>query len=243
MALPTDPETLRIPAFMRKRSLRSRLKRPLVLTALDRKKAGVLPLGIEEKRKIVRTKNTAKEPRAKKDFRAENTELNLWQSVQSSKKLARRKVTPAQHAQSTKIKVILPRVSSTRVPAKRKVSLKPAEPETFSPPLIDFFNAETSTPVTTKSSRPSIKLLRGKKSKIIGRISHYYEKIHVAVIALSATLSVGDFITYETADGEDYQQVVESMEIDREPVFKAGKGKEVGIKIRKNPRVGCSVIA
>lgn len=234
MALPTDPETLRIPAFMRKRSLRSRLKRPLVLTALDRKKAGVLPLGIEEKRKTVRTKNTAKEPRAKKDFRAENTELNLWQSVQSSKKMARRKVTPEQHAQSTKIKVILPRVSSTRVLA---------EPETFSPPLIDFFNAETSTPVTTKSSRPSIKLLRGKKSKIIGRISHYYEKIHVAVIALSATLSVGDFITYETADGEDYQQVVESMEIDREPVFKAGKGKEVGIKIRKNPRVGCGVIA
>lgn len=38
MALARDPDTLRVPAFMRKRSLSSRLRKPLVLTALDRKK-------------------------------------------------------------------------------------------------------------------------------------------------------------------------------------------------------------
>ena len=201
MRLPIDPETLRIPAFMRKRSLHRRLARPLVLTAFDRKKAGVLPEGLGKKKKSARQKSiqvkasVARSMRDAKKLRIENAEVNLWQTHQ---------------------------------PVRRK-KIVSAKSETFSPPLIDFFVANPEKPARTKS-------------KIIGRISHYYEKIHVAVIELKAPLCVGDCITYETPDGDTYQQVIESMEVDREPIFKAGKGKEVGIKIRKTPRIGCSVI-
>lgn len=74
-------------------------------------------------------------------------------------------------------------------------------------------------------------------AKSIGEITHYYEKIQVGVIKLTGKLEVGDMITYSTYDGS-YEQIVESMEIDRKPVFKAGKGKEIGLKLYKAPRVG-----
>lgn len=76
--------------------------------------------------------------------------------------------------------------------------------------------------------------------KSIGVITHYYDKIKVGVIKLTNTLSVGDCIEYQTEKGP-YSQIVESMEINREPAFKAGRGKEIGLKLRKIPRVGSSV--
>lgn len=47
MPLPRDAETLKIPAYMRRRSLSARARKPLVLTALDRKQAGVMPEGLK----------------------------------------------------------------------------------------------------------------------------------------------------------------------------------------------------
>ena len=74
----------------------------------------------------------------------------------------------------------------------------------------------------------------------IGEITHYYEKIQVGVIKLSKKLEVGDMITYSTCD-DNYEQIVESMEIDRKPVFRAGRGKEIGLKLYKAPKVGSAV--
>ncbi len=83
-------------------------------------------------------------------------------------------------------------------------------------------------------------LMEPKKMKLIGTITHYYDKIKVGVIKLTAPLSVGDCITYKTNEGA-YEEIVESLEINREPVFKGGRGKEVGLKLRKIPRVGAEV--
>ncbi len=40
---PVDPETLKIPAFLRKKAIVSQAKQQLILTALDRKQAGLPP--------------------------------------------------------------------------------------------------------------------------------------------------------------------------------------------------------
>ena len=58
---------------------------------------------------------------------------------------------------------------------------------------------------------------------------------------LSATLCVGDFISYKTESGEMYEQIVDSMEINRKPVFKAGRGKEAGLKLAAAARIGSAV--
>jgi len=78
------------------------------------------------------------------------------------------------------------------------------------------------------------------EGKLIGKISHYFGKIGVAVIKLSDTLKVGDNI--RIAGGEiDFTQVIDSMEIEHEKVETAKKGDSVGLKINQKVREGYKV--
>lgn len=198
--LSRDPDTLRIPAFMRKRSLAARGKRPLILTALDRKKAGIAPEGLQRKKK----KASVKKPRV------QTSKINFWGAGLLPKKSVKKRKMRA--------------VRARKIPAIAEIETT-AE-ETFAAPLIADFKANFEN----KS-----------KQKTIGTITHYYDRIQVGVIKLAGALSVGDCITYETIDGQ-YEQIVESMEINREPVFKASRGKEIGLKLHKIPRIGCHVL-
>lgn len=61
--------------------------------------------------------------------------------------------------------------------------------------------------------------LPSEEEKLIGRVTHYFSKIGVAVIELSDTLKVGD--TIRIVGGiTDFTQTVESMEIEHEKVQK-----------------------
>ena len=72
--------------------------------------------------------------------------------------------------------------------------------------------------------------------KLVGKITHYFDKIGVAVIELSAELKEGDKISIEMHDGSSFEQTVSSMQIDREPVKKAKKGDAIGIKMAQPAR-------
>ncbi|MDD5148110.1 MAG: hypothetical protein PHH08_01455 [Candidatus ainarchaeum sp.] len=67
--------------------------------------------------------------------------------------------------------------------------------------------------------------------KPIGKITHYFDKIGVAVIELSDSLKNGEKIAVEGHSGEVFEQLVESMQIDRKPVPSAKKGQAIGIKL------------
>lgn len=66
----------------------------------------------------------------------------------------------------------------------------------------------------------------------IGKISHYFDKISVAVIDLIKPLSVGDNIKIEGHDKE-FTQTVVSMQTEHENIKKAKKGDSVGLKVDK----------
>lgn len=84
------------------------------------------------------------------------------------------------------------------------------------------------------------KTLLPEEGKLIGKISHYFGKIGVAVIELSDTLKVGDNI--RIAGGEvDFTQVIDSLEIEHEKVETAKKGDSVGLKINQKVREGYKV--
>jgi U32 family peptidase len=80
-----------------------------------------------------------------------------------------------------------------------------------------------------------------KKEKIVGKITHYFANIKVAVVKLSAPLSVGDNIRIVGGEETDFKQEVKSMEKDHEKIKKAKKGNEVGMKISKKAREGYRV--
>ena len=75
------------------------------------------------------------------------------------------------------------------------------------------------------------------EKKRVGVVSHYYNKIGVAVVDLEDTLNLGDSISIE-GKTTNLQQTVTSMQIEHEPVKTAGKGQSIGLKVNERVREG-----
>ena len=79
-----------------------------------------------------------------------------------------------------------------------------------------------------------------KEGKPIGKITHYFGEIKVAVIELSGVLKVDDNI--RIVGGEvDFTQPIESMEIEHQKIEEAKKGDSVGLKVSEKVREGYKV--
>lgn len=74
----------------------------------------------------------------------------------------------------------------------------------------------------------------------VGKVTHYYDKLGVAVVELKGALAVGDMIKVSGHGGE-FTQSVESMQVEHEKVEKAKKGDLVGLKIDKKVKDGDEV--
>ena len=69
----------------------------------------------------------------------------------------------------------------------------------------------------------------------IGRITHFFSKINVAVIELKAPLKVGDTIIVK-GPTTDFQQVVDSMQIEHKNVQTALTGQSIGLRVVQRVR-------
>ena len=78
------------------------------------------------------------------------------------------------------------------------------------------------------------------EEKPIGKISHYYDKIGVGIIELNGSLKAGDMIKVKGKD-TDFEQPVDSMQIEHKPVEKAKKGDVIGIKMNQKVKEGDEV--
>jgi len=79
------------------------------------------------------------------------------------------------------------------------------------------------------------------EGKLIGKVSHYFSKIGVAVIELSGPLSKGDTVRIVGGEETDFEQTIDSMEMDHKKIEKAKKGDEVGTKVKEKVREGYKV--
>lgn len=72
--------------------------------------------------------------------------------------------------------------------------------------------------------------------ELIGSVVLFFAKPCVAAIEItSGVLSVGDNVRIKGAT-TDFEQKIESMEIDRKPVPSASAGQSVGIKVKDRVR-------
>jgi|SRR3989344_6961245 len=71
----------------------------------------------------------------------------------------------------------------------------------------------------------------------IGKIIHYYDKIGVGVVHLDGVLKTGDTI-HVKGGVSDFEQAVESMQLNHESVNSAKKGEEVAIKLAQKAKEG-----
>lgn len=76
--------------------------------------------------------------------------------------------------------------------------------------------------------------------KLVGKITHYFPNVGVAVVALSAALEVSKDIEIEK-EGNIVKQKVKSMQIEHKALQKAKKGQEVGLKVDSEVKVNSLV--
>lgn len=74
----------------------------------------------------------------------------------------------------------------------------------------------------------------------VGKITHYFDKIGVAVVELVDTLKTGDQIRIGGV-GKDFQMTVSSMQVEHEQIEEAKKGNTIGMKVDQSVRVGDEV--
>lgn len=68
--------------------------------------------------------------------------------------------------------------------------------------------------------------------KQIGKITHYFSRINVGIIELSDSLKVGERIHIK-GHSEDFEQTIDSMQIEHASVTEANAGESVGISVSK----------
>ncbi len=78
------------------------------------------------------------------------------------------------------------------------------------------------------------------KPKQVGKIAHYFDKLGVAIVDLTAPLKVGDAVTF--SHGQDtFEQTISSIQLDHEDIDRATKGKSVGVKVDHKVKEGTIV--
>ena len=69
----------------------------------------------------------------------------------------------------------------------------------------------------------------------VGRITHFFSKINVAVVELTAPLAVGDRILVK-GPSTDFEQAVESMQIEHQNIPRAEAGQSIGLKLAQRAK-------
>jgi len=78
------------------------------------------------------------------------------------------------------------------------------------------------------------------EEKLIGKITHYYNGIGVGIIELSDKLETGDTVHIK-GKNTDFEQGVDSMQIEHDKIEQAKKGDVVGIKVSQKVKEGDEV--
>jgi len=74
----------------------------------------------------------------------------------------------------------------------------------------------------------------------VGTVTHYYDKIGVAVINVLAPIKVGDKIKISGHDKE-FEQEIASMQVEHQNIQSAKKGDDVGMKVDQPVKDGDEV--
>jgi len=78
------------------------------------------------------------------------------------------------------------------------------------------------------------------EEKPIGKITHYYGKIGVAIVKFNREVKVGERVHFK-GPHTDFTQQLSSMQYNHQDIESAKKGQEVGIKVEQKVREGDEV--
>lgn len=128
---------------------------------------------------------------------------------------------------------------ATKKPAK-KIAKKPAAKKPVKKAVVKKKVAPKKA--TPKKKVVAKKAAAPKVSKPIGRVTHYFDHLKVAVISLEKgkSLKIGDSIRIEGGE-VDFVQPIDSLQVEHEAVQTVKAGDDFGIKVKKLVREGYRV--
>ena len=74
----------------------------------------------------------------------------------------------------------------------------------------------------------------------IGEVTHFYDRLSVAVLKLTEPIRVGDML-HLLGHHSDFRQKVESLQIEHQEVTEAGPGQDVAVKVAQKVHPGDTV--
>jgi putative protease len=75
----------------------------------------------------------------------------------------------------------------------------------------------------------------------VGTVTHYYDKIGVAIVELNGTLSVGEKVKFVRGGEDLFEEAVESIQVEHKKLDSAGKGDVIGLKTNEAVKEGTEV--
>lgn len=75
----------------------------------------------------------------------------------------------------------------------------------------------------------------------VGKVTHYYDKIGVAIVELDADLGTGDKIKFVRGGDDLFEQGVTEMQMEHEKIESAKKGDVIGLKADQTVKEGAEV--
>jgi putative protease len=75
------------------------------------------------------------------------------------------------------------------------------------------------------------------EGELLGKVTHYYDHISVAVLRLERGLKVGEAVHF-FGRHTDFQQVISSMQVEHQAVEEGAAGTEVAVKVKQRVRTG-----
>ncbi|MCI0528421.1 MAG: hypothetical protein L0Y56_13355 [Nitrospira sp.] len=130
-------------------------------------------------------------------------------------------------------------VAKKKKPAKAKTSkgrqAKKATPKKR-PPQVSAMKKPTPRSVAVEPLAVPAPYVPAPNETVVGKVTHYYSNLQVAVVQLDrGSLQVGDTI-HVKGRTTDFEQRVDSMEIEHERIERAEPGDIFGLKVRDHAR-------
>ena len=83
-------------------------------------------------------------------------------------------------------------------------------------------------------------MAKNSEPKPIGVVTHFYGKLGVAIVKFKQSVDVGARVKFKGAT-TDFEEAINSMQFEHQPIESAKKGQEVGIKVGGKVREGDEV--
>jgi putative protease len=92
-----------------------------------------------------------------------------------------------------------------------------------------------------KASRVRANKAEMAKIKALGKVTHFYDRISVAIVELEAPLKLGDLVCFKLGDKEFLTEIT-SLQINHENIEQAKRGDIVGMKVEEEVPRGALVL-